>query len=1011
MPRFFSALLALCLGALVHAETYELRNGDLVRRFELKDGRFRTLGWTALSTGRTLDVDSDEFAIRLSDGTVLTADDYEAKVVVFKTRGEAMRSSGSRNLPDIEYALRPDRTTNPLAPAKVYQTFYPALIPHEPPSFWSKKPAAIYKSLEVIWKKGQVDLTAGVETERFRTKAKATRGGRGEPVVLDDAWIVMPMDPTTLTRHTDGNQPAAYSHRFEKVGNHSFVDFEQADVETRPQPGLVRCLSFPSPLDKGDRVSYTEAIAVFAVNAGLTPEQAVIDYSRTKGKTRSYTHYNNWFDPAGKNLKGDNLPAIHRQFLAALKDSGIKVDGMVPDNGWQDRKSVWQPSTGAFPEGMKDLNKLSETLRAQGSSLGLWMAADGTTNDISWGVKNGFTQAQPNAYFRQYFPHYSLAGSKYSYTLHNQVSALVEVTKVSYIKFDFNHLSNVVPTDRHGHEAEFRGFRYALTDARRLGVFVNATNWTWHSPAWLNYADSVWLLAGDDGFNGNWPELAGRAQATTDRDVYFWRMWGDPSDRPWFPIANIMTHGIIRNAGGQMSYKTDLPRDWSDYVLMHYGRGTLLREWYLSPASVLPHEWQALIAVHRWAEARHDDLINTCFVGGRPDEGAAYGFVGWSHDGSSGTLVARNPRAEAQTLRFGLDETTLFRGEKGKAWRGRIVYPYRQELALGFESGAVGEITIPGYETVAIELEPGKARGPMFKLAPTARVEPGAQPLEAKLKVADFATPRRELLVMGYPTLPQVFLDGKLATPTRKTKSRLNAYPGYARSGMPSDKARAWEMAGFDLAAFGSAEVTVRFAGAEEATKAEAWLLTERPFGLGGEKPWTPKDDPTPLTFPGVLRHTDAVLRETELPATPAPKVTLTADDLRNAKAIRLEGEAFGVNAGYGEKTVSLNGLTVGKLPTGGDDWKAFGFELPVETRAKLTLRNVAQVAVPLNEDKFKVRNLRLVLTLADGRVVKAGPKSAFTSHADWAHFEGKVFEVDAPAKVRRTPPIPLDLE
>ncbi|GBL43811.1 hypothetical protein EMGBD4_13100, partial [Verrucomicrobiota bacterium] len=88
-----------------------------------------------------------------------------------------------------------------------------------------------------------------------------------------------------------------------------------------------------------------------------------------------------------------------------------------------------------------------------------------------------------------------------------------------------------------------------------------------------NYADSVWLLAGDDGFNGNWPELAGRAQATTDRDVYFWRMWGDPSDRPWFPIANIMTHGIIRNAGGQMSYKTDLPRDWSDYVLMHYGRG------------------------------------------------------------------------------------------------------------------------------------------------------------------------------------------------------------------------------------------------------------------------------------------------------------------------------------------------------------------------------------------------------------------------------------------------------
>jgi hypothetical protein len=74
-------------------------------------------------------------------------------------------------------------------------------------------------------------------------------------------------------------------------------------------------------------------------------------------------------------------------------------------------------------------------------------------------------------------------------------------------------------------------------------------------------------------------------------------------------------------------------------------------------------------------------------------------------------------------------------------------------------------------------------------------------------------------------------------------------------------------------------------------------------------------------------------------------------------------------------------------------------------------LRNAADVSVPLNDDKFKVRNLRLVLTLADGRLVKIGPKAAFTSHADWAHFEGKVFEVDAAAKIRRTPPIPLDLE
>ena len=47
----------------------------------------------------------------------------------------------------------------------------------------------------------------------------------------------------------------------------------------------------------------------------------------------------------------------------------------------------------------------------------------------------------------------------------------------------------------------------------------------------------------------------------------------------------------------------------------------------------------------------------------------------------------------------------------------------------------------------------------------------------------------------------------------------------------------------------------------------------------------------------------------------------------------------------------------------------------------------------------------------ADGRAAKPGPTAASTSPADWAHFEGKAFEVDTPAKVRRSLPIPLDLE
>ena len=985
MPRFFLALLLLCLGTIAQAETYELRNGNLIRRFELKDGRFRTLGWTDKATGRTLDVDSDEFAIRLSDGTVLTADDYEAKVVVYKTRGEAMRSSGSRTLPDIEYVLRSGRTTNPLAPTKVFQVFYPALEPHTTPTFWSKDTSTILKQLEIKWAPGQVDGKAGIEAERFRTKAKASRGGRGEPVVIDDAWIILPHEPTTLTRHTDGNQPAAYAHRFEKAGNHSFVDYNQADVEPKPQEGLVRCLCFPVV---SGHTSFSAPIAVFAVPAGSSPEQAVIDYSRPAAKTRSYTHYNNWFDPAGKNLKGDNLPAIHRQFVEALKGSGIKVDGMVPDNGWQDRKSVWQPAQGAFPAGMQDLNKLSETLLSQGSSLGLWMAADGTTNDINWGVGQGYVKAQPNSYFKQYFAHYSLADEKYQRATMQQLATLSNETKVSYLKFDFNHFSNVVPTDRHGHAAEFFGFAVATLPARAKGVFINATNWTWHSPAWLNYADSVWLLAGDDGFNGNWPELSGRAQATTDRDVYFWRMWGDPADRPWFPISNIMTHGIIRNARGQMSFPTDLPRDWSDHVLMHYGRGTLLREWYLSPASVTPDEWKALIAVHQWTEARKPDMINTCYVGGRPDDGHAYGYMGWSRDGQTGTLVARNPAAGTATLSVRLDATTFFSGKPGQAWHARMVYPYRMELPTTYRGGETAEISIPGYETVALEFSPGEARGPVFRLAADSshKVSGTGAQQKVAVKIADFISDRRELLVIGRPTLPNLLINGQLVKPTRQRTGAINQYPGYARHGMLSAEAKPWQMAGYDLKSYG-ANFEIQIAPGESATTAEAWLLTERPFG-GDDKPKV-----TPLTFPGAMRHTTQLLPPQAYAAVAIPPSDLSLEAIKGAKSAKLTLEVFGNNGkAFGDKTLTLNGIVLGVLPTGTDQWSKAEFKLSPAALAALTKANVAAITCPKSEDKFKVRNLRLTVTLADGSEALGSRSGALTSHADWTYFEGKAF-------------------
>jgi len=941
-PRTLLAWLGLSLAAAAPAaEPAERILGRV-------DGALVTVALASADGKVRLPVESEEFLVRLEDGATFTARDFA---------GEELAGA-------IEYTRAAGKAYPEGAPTRVRVESHPRVVT----AFFDRQPKV-----------------AALEPERLTVRVRAERGGRGEPVVLDGRWVLLPWHPTTLTRHTDGNEPAAYGRRFEKVGNHSFVDFEKADVDPVRRPGLVRAIEF-APAERqpdGAWIVRAHGFRLLLCEPGETAEMAVLDLEPRP--LREFTHYNNWFDGSAKAIGGDTLPRVAADFTRVLEGTGIKVSSVVPDNGWQDRASVWQPSKGHFPDGMEGLAKVGRRLREQGASLGLWVAPDMTTNNIGWAEKAGYAKARPNPYFSQYFAHVSLADPAYNRALREQLGRLVSEAKVNYFKFDFNHLSNVSPTDRHGHVGEFRGLA-AVIDSLPRDVFLNVTNWTWHSPAWRNHADSVWLLAGDDGFNGNWPELAGRAQSTTDRDLFFWRMWGDPKDRPWYPIASIMTHGIIRNPRGQMSFKTDTLQDWCDYVLMHYGRGTLLREWYFLPGSLTPDEWKSVIAVHRWADRRRDDLVNATYVGGRPDEGAAYGYVGWSRDGKSGTLVARNPSAASQTLRVPLDATTLFRGPAGRPWSGARVYPSRVELPLTWTSGGTMEVDLPGYATVALELRPGPGTGPMVKRMPAARVEPGPGPASAWLTPATFVDGRCELLVIGRPILPVVLVDGKRAAPLRRTKGNINQFPSYAKDGMPTPLARPWEMASYDLSAFRGKRVAVAFEGRR--TEVEAHFLGESPEGSAA-----PAGTPTPLTLAGHRRETHLVHL-----GPPAPAAPLAREAWSKVAQARLELEVFGNNGEtHGEKAVLLNGAKVGVLPSQGDSWR--GASLPVTGAALDGLRaqgpaSVARVAQERDRgDFFKVRGFRLVLTLADGSEWSGDPSGALTTPGDWPHAEGRRFE------------------
>ncbi|WP_183576523.1 hypothetical protein HDF18_21540 [Mucilaginibacter sp. X5P1] len=674
-----------------------------------------------------------------------------------------------------------------------------------------------------------------LETERFTVDEPATGGGRGEPVFVNDQWFFGLEYPAGYTRHTDGNTPKADGRYYEKVGNYSYVNLEGRDIEPNGQKGMIRLMHFPgyAVLNNNNyRIISKTAVAGVAL-ADESGHEAFMRYIATLWKApRSFLHFNNWFEPQAKDLSGDGLINIWRSFKTAITPYGVKMDAMVVDDGWQNRKSIWEPSTQYFPNGYEDMKILSQKLRKEGVGFGVWLSLNGYTNNIDWGVQNGYKEAKLSDYFKQYGRNYSLSGTKYKTEMLEKIPAMAKNVGIMYFKHDFNDLSDIAegnnhpPTERHGHEATLDASIEILLATKKMNpqIYQNLTNWVWFSPWWLQYADYLWMLAGDDGTNGNWPEISTRAMASTDRDTYIWRMFGNPADRPLIPISRLMTHGIIKTSTGMMESKEDNIQDWAEYVLMYYGRGTLLKEWYISPSVMKPDQWKALCRVDGWAKKHRAELNHTVFVGGRPDEGDTYGYIGW--EGNKGMLVARNPRADAQKLTIPFDKSIDFKGTVGVFYKANVVFPYQDEYPATFTSGKNIEINIPGYATIALEFEKGKSLK-TIEVVPqlTFSTVKKADVLITSLTVPKNVKNRCDLMVIGRPDAPVIKISGRTVFATRSAKAKLNNFAGYAKSGMPSDKATPWIMFNFDLLPYAGQRITIEY---NKTTGFESYMLAEQ---------------------------------------------------------------------------------------------------------------------------------------------------------------------------------------
>ncbi|MEI6614315.1 MAG: alpha-galactosidase [Chrysiogenales bacterium] len=428
---------------------------------------------------------------------------------------------------------------------------------------------------------------------------------------------------------------------------------------------------------------------------------------------RPYALYNSWYDlrsaeypkvPAANVMNETNV----RRMVDLVRENmiekhGIKLDAFVLDDGWDVYESDWQLRPEQFPNG---LGPISVELAKTGTALGIWFGPGGgysfRMKRIDWMKAHGYEvvgQGKDRAML-------CLGGKNYSQLFGKRAGDFVEQAGIGYFKWDGIQFSCSEPD--HGHPIGIFS-RAAILDSlieqcrivrrKNPAVFLNITSGTWLSPWWLKYADTIWMDGADYAFAGV-PSPTDRDSAMTYRDYV---LYDDFSNKGlWFPIASLMTHGIIKGKLESISGGEPLAK-FSDDVLLYFGRGVAMYELYISPDMLSPGEWKVISRGLNWARDRFPVLRHSEMIGGNPGRGVTYGYVHFT--GKKGIIAARNPGKEASCLEAVLDPAAGLDADAASLVVEQV-YPVRRVWPELYAAGSRVRIPLSGFETVIYEIYP-----------------------------------------------------------------------------------------------------------------------------------------------------------------------------------------------------------------------------------------------------------------------------------------------------------------
>ncbi len=401
---------------------------------------------------------------------------------------------------------------------------------------------------------------------------------------------------------------------------------------------------------------------------------------------RPFLHYNSWYDIAwGDREKMNSAECV--DVIRAFGDElttrrGVRLDGFVFDDGWDDPKTLWRILGDNFPGGFSPLQQTAESF---GSRIGLWLSPWGgygqaKADRLAYGRSEGFEMDESG---------FSLAGPRYSERFRDSCVEFVRQYHVNFFKFDGTDAARLAET-----EALLRLCRelYGVAD----DMVISLTTGTWASPFWLLYADSTWRGGGDMGFYGPGPR---REQWLTYRDKTTYQ--NVVRGGPLYPLNSFMNQGIAHSVYGT----ADLPADANQFaheVHSFFGIGTSLQELYISPGRMTAPMWDTLAEAAKWSRGNCETLVDTHWIGGDPNQLQVYGCASWNDNRA--ILMLRNPDGRRQTIAIDIGNALDLPPAAHKQYT--LASPWRHDAgkpALTLTAGKPHRFELAGFEVIVLQ--------------------------------------------------------------------------------------------------------------------------------------------------------------------------------------------------------------------------------------------------------------------------------------------------------------------